>query len=99
MNEFVQWLRPVAGLMFFLSIFGNSLLFWPIYTIFHRQKTRRRRALFLTFMVALCLYVALTGLVVWGFYAIEDFHHALLFVYGAYILLDIGCWVASLAVL
>lgn len=86
------------GLLLAFLIFGNSLLFWPIYRIFHSQKTRRREDLLLVFIVSICLYVALTGFVIYGVYFIPDFHHLFLFVYVGYIALDIGSLLASLAV-
>ena len=87
----------ILSLLLAFLIFGNSLLFWPIYRLFHPQKTRRRQDLLVVFIVALCLYVGLSGFVVYGIYFIKDFHHAFLLVYAAYIILDIGCWIASLA--
>lgn len=86
------------GLLLAFLIFGNSLLFWPIYRIFHSKKTRRRQDLLVVFIVSGCLYVALTGFVFYGVYFIPDFHHLFLFVYAVYIALDIGSLLASLAV-
>jgi len=87
------------SLLLALLIFGNSLLFWPLYRLFHPQRTKRRQDLLIVFVVAACLYAGLTGFVFYGIYQINDFHHEFLLVYAAYIVLDIGCWLASLAVL
>jgi len=76
-------------------IFGNSLLFWPIYRIFHPQKTRRRQDLLVVFIVSGCLYLVLTAFVLYGVYYIPDFHHLFLFIYAGYIALDIGSLLAS----
>src|SRR5690348_12603134 len=90
MNAFVAWLLALA-------IFGNSLLFWPIYRLFHPCKTKRRQHLLEVFLIFLASYTALTGFVLYGVYHINDFHHAILLVYAAYIVLDVGCWIASLS--
>src|SRR5690349_19991905 len=79
------------------AIFCNSLLFWPVDRLFHPNKTKRRQDLLAVFIVAICLYVGLTGFAVWCIYFIKDFHHAFLLVYAAYIVLDIGCWITLLS--
>ena len=85
------------GLLLAFLIFGNSLLFWPIYRILHPQKTRRRQDLRMVFIFSGCVYLALTAFVLYGVYYIRDFHHLFLFVYAGYIALDIGSLLASLA--
>jgi hypothetical protein len=92
-------MSSVASLLLAFAIFGNSLLFWPIYRLLHPQKTRRRQNLYVVFVVSLCFYTGLTGFVFYGIYRIDDFHHLFLLVYAAYILLDIGSWIASLVAL
>ena len=90
-------MTDILGLSVAFLIFGNSLLFWPVYRIFHPQKTRRRQDLLVVFFVSICLYVGLTGFVLYGIYFIPDFHHLFLFVYAGYIALDLGSLLASLA--
>jgi len=92
-------ISAIPSLLLAFALFGNCLLFWPIYRLNHPQKTRRRQNLLAVFVVSLCLYVGLTGFVLYGIYRIDDFHHAFLLVYAAYILLDIGSWIASLVAL
>ena len=68
-------MNALTGSLFFFSITGNYLLFWPVYRAFHAKKTQRCRALFNLFLLELCIYGIVTGALVAGTFWISDFHH------------------------
>ncbi len=45
-----------------LVLYAGSILFWPIYRLLHRKRTRRGRALFQVFVVQLVLYLGWSAL-------------------------------------
>ncbi len=99
MNAIENVLRPIAGFLIGLIVFGNSLFIWPYFSLTHRGQSKCRRALFVTFLVAFCIYGLLTGFFFWCFATIPDFHHAFLLIYAAYIMLDIIFWIVSLGLI
>ena len=64
----------------------------------HPKKTQRRQALFRLFLIELCLYAPVTGFVVFGFFKIPGFHHALFLIEIVYLLLALYLWVATYGV-
>ena len=92
-------MNSLLGVLEFLLITGNYLLFWPFYRAFHPTRTRRRRALRELFLVEASVYVFLTGLLVVGIYTIRDFHHGgFLLAELIYLLLLVIFWIATYGV-
>jgi len=78
---------------------GNYLLFWPVYRAFHKKRTQRRQALFRLFLLELCIYVLVTGLLVFAIYRIPDFHHGgFLLAEIVYLALVVIFWVVTFGV-
>jgi len=74
---------------------GGYLLVWPIYRLCRPKRTQRRQALFRLFLLELFLYVPLTSFVVFGFFKIPDFHHALFIIEIVYFFLALFLWAAT----
>ena len=87
------------GPLEFFLFTGNYLLFWPFYRALHRTPTRRRRALLNLFVLEVCVYCFLTGLLVLAVDKIPDFHHGgFLVVEVIYLLLLVVFWIATFGV-
>lgn len=85
--------------LLFLLATGNYLLFWPVYRIFHPQKTQRRQALFRLFLLEVSIYTLLTGSLVIAVYRLPDFHHGgFLLAEIVYLLLIVAFWIATYGV-
>ncbi len=92
-------MNALSGILFFLSITGNYLLFWPVYRAFHKKRTQRRRALWRLFLVELCIYGTVTGAVIAGTFWIPDFHHVgFLLAEIIYAALVVIFWIANYGV-
>jgi hypothetical protein len=91
-------MNAVAGTLLAFLVSGGYLLVWPIYRLSHPRKSQRRRALFRLFLIELCLYVPITGFVIFGFFRILDFHHVFFVIEILYLLLALFLWVATYGV-
>ena len=91
-------MNAVAGTLLAFLLSGGYLLVWPIYRLLHPKKSQRRQALFRLFLVEVCLYGPVTGYVIFGFFKIPDFHHALFVIEIVYLLMAVFLWVATYGV-
>ncbi len=91
-------MNAIAGILVAFLLSGGYLLVWPIYRLLHPKRTQRRQALFRLFLIEVCLYVPITGFVVFGFLKFPDFHHVMFVVQIIYLLLALYLWVATYGV-
>ena len=93
-------MNTFTGTLVGFLVTGNYLLFWPFYRAFHAKKTHRRQALLRLFSLELCIYVPVTGSLVFAAYRNPDFHHGgFLIAEIVYLLLAVIFWIATYGVL